>query len=258
MKQDFLVCPLCDHERFVPQKEADITAHPLYRKELPPKIEWVWCSACGHVFTSSYWSDKAMALICETALADQVARVQDAELHRRISSRVVERVSLFKPSGRWLDVGFGNGSLLFTAAEYGFEASGIDMKSMAVMAAAELGYSVSTNDIGEEPSRHYDVVSLADVIEHVPYPKNMLDQARRIMKLSGVLYVACPNMDTAVWKMMGDSNPYWSEIEHFHNFSRSRLTDLLTECGFTVLRYGMSERYLSGMEIICRIAAGHG
>ena len=150
MKQDFLACPLCDHERLSPTvfKTADITSHPLYRSELPPSIDWVTCDKCGHVFTSSYWSDKAMALICETALADQVARVQDAELHRRISSRVVERASLFKPSGRWLDVGFGNGSLLFTAAEYGFEASGIDMKSMAVMAAAELGYTVARLDTG--------------------------------------------------------------------------------------------------------------
>ncbi len=45
-------------------------------------------------------------------------------------------------------------------------------------------------------------------------------------------------------------NPYLGEIEHYHNFSRTRLFELLEECGFGIVKYGISERYRVCMEII--------
>jgi hypothetical protein len=44
----------------------------------------------------------------------------------------------------------------------------------------------------------------------------------------------------------------WSELEHFHNFSRRRLYALLAEMGFKPLRYGVSLRSVIGMEIIAQ------
>jgi hypothetical protein len=43
-------------------------------------------------------------------------------------------------------------------------------------------------------------------------------------------------------------------IEHYHNFSRSRLYALLRETGFEPVRYGISERYRACMEVIARKA----
>jgi protein O-GlcNAc transferase len=55
-----------------------------------------------------------------------------------------------------------------------------------------------------------------------------------------------------VWRLlnMKKANPYWAEIEHYHNFGRLRLTSLLSECGFEVVQYGVSERYRACMELI--------
>jgi hypothetical protein len=59
-------------------------------------------------------------------------------------------------------------------------------------------------------------------------------------------------MESMVWRAMdaSDANPYWGEIEHYHNFSRSRLYALLEEQGFTPLQYAVSERYRGCMEVI--------
>jgi hypothetical protein len=42
------------------------------------------------------------------------------------------------------------------------------------------------------------------------------------------------NGESVVWLAFDqqNSNPYWAEIEHHHNFSRRRLYALLEECGF--------------------------
>ena len=93
---------------------------------------------------------------------------------------------------------------------------------------------------------------MADVLEHMPYPKVGLEAAHRLLQPGGVLLVSIPNMGSAVWKAMddGNANPYWGEIEHYHNFDRERLYALLAEGGFEPVRYGVSHRYRACMEVI--------
>src|SRR5262249_40155682 len=52
----------------------------------------------------------------------------DMERQRPVSARIIERVARHAPDGRWLDVGFGNGSLLFTAEEWGYMPVGLDLR----------------------------------------------------------------------------------------------------------------------------------
>ena len=52
----------------------------------------------------------------------------EMENQRGISARIVERVASYVSNGVWLDVGFGNGSLLLTAQEWGFEPVGVDLR----------------------------------------------------------------------------------------------------------------------------------
>jgi protein O-GlcNAc transferase len=59
-------------------------------------------------------------------------------------------------------------------------------------------------------------------------------------------------MANIVWRVMDstDSNPYWGEVEHFHNFTRERLYALLGETGFRPIFYNVSERYRACMDVI--------
>lgn len=256
MKTAFSSCPLCNGG-FALYKSADATKHPFYHSDLPPVIHWMKCDACGHIFTSTYWTDEAWKLIFAKSHSYQTANLGDAAVQRLISARIIEKVQSFLGrTGSWLDVGCGNGSLIFTADEFGFDARGIDLRKDAVNAVMELGYIALCETIEHTAERSlikFDVVSMADLLEHTPFPKVTLAAAKHALGDDGLLYVSCPNSDTATWKMFGDDNPYWTEIEHFHNFSRARLTELLRECGFEVLHYGVSERYMSGMELICRV-----
>ena len=99
------------------------------------------------------------------------------------------------------------------------------------------------------------MVSLADVLEHMPYPKlrarggQAAAQAGRcVVPVDAELRL--PALAQA--RCRGTGCPYWSELEHFHNFGRARLYALLAEMGFTPLRYGVSLRYVVGMEIIAQ------
>ena len=259
-------CPLCEAASIERLGRYDCRNHPLYKAPLPPLMQWCRCAACGHVFTDGYFNEEALGVLFSRAHAHQQPGT-DAEQGRNLWARVVERVAAMAPGapqrgleaptapGRWLDVGFGDGTLLMTAQEWGFDVLGIDLRGDSVEALRALGVPARRTALEQldEPGE-FDVITMADVLEHMPFPLPALDQVHRLLGERGVLYLSMPNADTASWRSLDREgrNPYWVEIEHYHNFTRERLQGLLRRRGFEPIWYGISNRYKCGMEIIAR------
>ena len=219
-------------------------------------MQWMNCEDCHHQFINGHFTNEALEIIFSKQPEEQVVGYQ-IEQQRYVSARMIEKILPFKSDGIWLDVGFGNGSLLFTADEYGFEPIGVDLRKDGVVVLQSLGiqaYCDLVQNIQFEKS--ISVISMMDVLEHIPYPKEVLISLHSKMEKDGCLLISCPNSESWIWKFMVTQrkgiNPYFNSIEHYHNFSRTRLVSLLNECGFNVKKYGISERYRSGMEIIAQ------
>ena len=250
----YTACPLCDCEDMSFLLSMPCGHHPSYRAGMVPEMHWQTCDRCGHVFRNGYFTDEAAAQIF-TLDYPTLAVGHDLETWRNISARMIERVVPFRRRGSWLDIGFGNGSLLFTAAEFGFYPIGCDLRSKSVEAIQQLGVEAYCADVNELVLDHaVSVVSMCDVLEHIPYPKGALETTHRLLEPGGVVLVSMPNFENMLWRVldMNAVNPYWSEVEHFHNFSRTRLYELLEETGFEPVAYGISERYRACMEVVAR------
>jgi len=245
-------CPLCESDRIAALRTGHCGNHPLYKPVLSPQMRWVRCEACAHVFRDGYYTEEMCRVIF--AGTNECQKVgYDIEGQRFVSAHIVEKVLPFKSSGIWLDVGFGNGSLLFTAQEYGFTPMGIDLRMQNVEMLRSLGIDAFCRDIRSlEPEAPCSVISMADVLEHMPFPKEALKAAHSLLTDGGVLFVSMPNSENLLWKSLdaANSNPFWGELEHYHNFSRSRLYSLLDEFGFKPRLYGVSERYRVSMEVV--------
>ncbi len=138
VRNPFKSCPLCEQSQMERYKDGDCSAHPLYDQNIPSKMRWLKCVNCGHVFTDGYFNSASSAIIfSKTNLHQQPG--QDFENQRFISARVVEKVSRFTSPGSWLDVGFGNASLLFTAMEWGYQPVGLDLRSSSVNTLQRMG-----------------------------------------------------------------------------------------------------------------------
>jgi protein O-GlcNAc transferase len=248
----YSACPLCGSHDIPAVLGADCSKHPIYQPSLPAVMNWHECGACGHVFTDGYFDADAAAIVFAKTHPNQTVGY-DMERQRPVSAKIVERVARHALAGSWLDVGFGNGSLLFTAEEWGYLPVGLDLRKENVRALTVLGYEahcLSIEDLGDDG--RYSVISMADVLEHLPFPKAGLGAAHRLLRPGGVLFLSMPNMENMVWKLLHANkiNPYWGEIEHYHNFSRTRLYALLQEHGFAPVEYNVSERYRVCMEVI--------
>ena len=245
-------CPVCSSADIHYHIEAKVTGHPLYKPQLPPTMKWRNCGSCSHIFTEGYFTPQACEIVFSGTHANQKVG-NDIENQRKVSARMVERVARHAKGGDWLDIGVGNGSLLFTAAEWGYRVVGTDLRTDNVNKLRGMGFEAYCADIHElDAEGRFNVVSMADVLEHVPFPGTALQSVNRLMRPGGAIFVSMPNMDSIVWRALDvtQSNPYWGELEHYHNFSRARLVALLEANGFKFAEYNISERYRSCMEVI--------
>tara|TARA_B110000208_G_scaffold184812_1_gene239100 strand:- start:348 stop:1481 length:1134 start_codon:yes stop_codon:yes gene_type:complete len=247
-------CPLCESNNISKSVVGDCSQQSLYNRIIPPIMQWMDCEDCQHQFINGHFTDEALEVIFSIT-PEHTTFGHNFEEGRKLAARMIDAVAPYQSCGTWLDVGFGNGSLLLTADEYGYEPIGVDLREDGVVALKAEGIQAHCDLVQNiEFEKSISVVSMMDVLEHIPYPKEVLMSMHSIMDEDGILLVSMPNSESWLWKFWSreNKNPYFNTIEHYHNFSKTRLVSLLDECGFTFKKYRVSERYRSGMEIIAQ------
>jgi 2-polyprenyl-3-methyl-5-hydroxy-6-metoxy-1,4-benzoquinol methylase len=100
---------------------------------------------------------------------------------------------------RLLDIGAGEGTLLDVARELGYETQGIELCEPLAQKARARGLHVECQRAEDLIARDdYDIVTMMDVIEHVPEPRGLLAAAHRALTVGGRLVVYTPNHRSAV------------------------------------------------------------
>ena len=80
--------------------------------------------------------------------------------------------------------------MLFTAEEWGFTPIGIDLRPSSVDAMQRLGIEASCVDITAcEGENRFSVISMADVLENMPFTRDGLSAERRLLLPEGILFV---------------------------------------------------------------------
>ena len=167
---------------------------------------------------------------------------------------LVARAEPFRRTGRWLDVGFGQGALLEEAAGAGWSCHGTEVSGPALEAGRKRGWKVTTRlEAGEFEERSFDVASLVEVLEHVGDPVGLLDRVRRLVRPGGVLYLTTPNVYSLNRRVLGVGWSVFCPPEHQILWSRRGLARLLTASGFVVKE--VRAEGLNPVEILGRLSA---
>lgn len=242
-------CPLCGGQHHF-LSEHKIDDDPRWKPVIDPVLRWHQCDNCGHVFTEGTYTDEAFAELYSDSIDAQKVGY-DLEQQRHVFGEILE-FSGVGPNDIVLDVGFGNGGLMFSAREIGAEPVGIDLRDENVELMQQLGFDARKCVIEQlsVDTPKFDCVFMLDVVEHMRDPASALKHARSI---SDGLVISVPNMSNVAAKLMTARgvNPYWKELEHYHNFCGYRIRELLHECGWFVSQQRFSKRYRLGLEILC-------
>jgi SAM-dependent methyltransferase len=143
------------------------------------------------------------------------------------------------PSGmRLLDVGANFGLFVREASRY-YEAVGLEPSPTVVSwARQEIGAPLEIGSIYDEDGRfdgRFDIVTLFDVVEHLPDPQKALSQCRRFLRKGGYLFLTTPNTGSLMRYLLGRHWYYIDLDEHVALFNRHNLKTVLERAGFTLL-----------------------
>jgi len=101
-------------------------------------------------------------------------------------------------SGRMLDLGCGDGTVLWLAREDGWQVQGVELfPEHATLVHESLGFEVDVSDITayQGVKEAWDCVVLTHVLEHLPDPVGALIKIRGLLKPGGVGVLEFPNID---------------------------------------------------------------
>ena len=135
-----------------------------------------------------------------------------------------------------LDVGCAYGFLLVAARNLGYVPHGVEMSEVAA-AYARGSYDLDVVTGSIEDARlvpdSVDVVTLADVIEHLTTPAVVIDRIHGLLKPGGRLLILTPDLESLVARALG--RHWWALLDdHYFYFSRYTLPRLLARHGFAV------------------------
>ena len=144
-----------------------------------------------------------------------------------------------------LDIGCSSGLFLNEARGAGFTVRGAELSpDTAAFARGHFGLDIHAGDWREAgyADASFDVVTLFDVIEHLPDPLAELRAIRRLLKPGGVLLQSTPNIDGLFPRLSYKTAKlldYWPHPEpphHLYQFSDRTLADMTERAGYEVTR----------------------
>lgn len=138
--------------------------------------------------------------------------------------------------GKLLDVGAATGYFLALAKEKGFSVSGIEIADFAASVGRKKGFDIQTGTLGSValPDAFFDVVTLFDVVEHMPDPVCDLSRVYASLKSGGIAVINTPDAGSLYARVLGKRWHLLVPPEHIHCLSRAGMTALLLKSGFTV------------------------
>lgn len=159
-------------------------------------------------------------------------------LTRRRYETLLARLSRYRTEGgRFLDVGCGGGFLVETARDLGWRAEGTEVSRTAADFghARGLAIHVGTLSGARLPAGAFDVVTMMEVIEHVPAPVALLRECAALLRQGGALYLTTPNWGSLSRRLLG---PRWSAVgkDHVVYFTPRLLRRALAAAGLRPVR----------------------
>lgn len=217
----------------------------------------VECQQCGLVYVSPRPdANELYALYGETyfhnndsGVVGYANYIADEGNIRKTAVRRLKHVERFIRRGKLLDVGCATGFFIDEAKKRGWQVEGMDVSSFAVeYAHSHFGLDVRHGSLTELdfPHNAYDLVSLWDVIEHVPDPVAYVRRSAELLRPGGIIVLATPDVDSFPAKLMGKRwVGYKLSEEHIYYFSVKTLTKMLNDTGFDVVNVRHVGKYVT-------------
>lgn len=230
-------CPLCAGKEF-----GDVVRRA-------DGLSIVRCGACGLAFLNPRPVAEEISRLYEHDYYDgETGRGVGYSAYSRSASvmksyppymwNLLQQEAPIRPGWRTLDIGCAFGHMVYWMSKAGARATGIDLSSEGVTwGRKKLGLDLrqTTLEALEEPDGSFDLVTMIDLIEHVPDLSAFMARLKALLKPGGVAFVQTPNFES--FQTWGQRHVFLRfSLEHLLYFEAATLSELFRRSGMVPVR----------------------
>ena len=244
-------CPLCGEAAFdiiKPSKYPDTIAAEDLRKAYSASSshqlldQVVRCRSCSLHYVNP--RPQSELIIDSYSAAEDPTFVTENQSRTHSFAKVLRKVLALKGRRdgqelRFLDIGCAGGASLVAAKACGFDPVGVEpSRWMADFGRRTYGVDIRDGILQPAmfPEQSFDVITLWDVLEHIPDPKALLDLTSRLLRPNGMFVVSYPDFRSVMGRLLGDRWPFWLSV-HVLYYDRRTIARQLAASGFRIQRY---------------------
>jgi SAM-dependent methyltransferase len=221
--QSATICPACRS-----------TQHKLWDHKSAYRL--FCCSTCGVIFTPDRADTEVISELYDhyyDRAHFEIPSVVAASLDRLVAS-----MEGCRHTGRWLDIGFGEGGLLSIAHRHSWSCYGTEISPAALAYGARQGWLVTSNPMADArfPTGGFDVISMVEILEHLPDPDDFLRAAAQLLRPGGVFYLTTPNAQSLNRRILGAAWSIFAPPEHLVIWTSKGLCQAFARHGLTPQR----------------------
>jgi SAM-dependent methyltransferase len=227
-------CPICDSGNIV--KHLEITHQQQH-------FSTDRCHTCGFIFMNPRFDDTANKNLYDEGYYtgknsfSYIDERQSFEYSKYVWDARLRKIRSYVKKGNFLDVGCSFGGFLSRASKF-FTPFGIEISSYSATYAQEkYRFKIHTGTIDNSPfkSGSFSVISMIELIEHLPDPAKAVEKCYDLLKDGGLLVIQTADMDG--WQAIKAGGSYHYYLPgHLSYFTQHSLTRLLQNCGFSKIK----------------------
>ncbi len=156
--------------------------------------------------------------------------------------------------GSALDIGCAAGYFLDILKKHEWQVEGIELDIRMHALLVEGGYEIYNEPLAcFNASHQYDLITMFDVIEHLPELQKDLAKISSLLTPQGVLVISTPNIDSFQHRLFRSRWFQFKPVEHLHYFSPETIKRLAEDNDLCIETIKKSGQYANVSFIINRL-----
>ena len=214
------------------------------------KFRWLLqCKSCGFMFVYPQPTKEELEEIYSENYFDEWGSKEAENALREIKMKTYEKqlleIGKFQDFHTILDIGCGLGYSLDSAVEQGYEITGVEFNEVIANEIRQRHEKIYT-DLDEilAKNQKYDVITLMEVLEHLPDLSKLFTELHRLMSENSLVMLTTIDADSGRAKFLRDG---WYHIHHDHlwYFTPRICTELFERNGFQVVCIKPADKFFT-------------
>jgi 2-polyprenyl-3-methyl-5-hydroxy-6-metoxy-1,4-benzoquinol methylase len=226
----------------------------------------VKCDHCGFVYVNPRVKNEQLAVIYEHSYFRNkdygyVSYEQEKNLRLKNFERWLNDATPFITAGKTvlaLDVGCAAGYCLDVMKQKGWDTEGLELDEEMCGILQKNGYAVSKTHLEDfNTGNRYNMITLFDVIEHIPHIDTAFRKLHSLLAEGGVVVMVTPNHNSFQRRLFGKKWFQYKPIEHIQYFTKQSLNEFAERNGLEMIHCSSCGQYADSNFIINRLNYYH-